>query len=313
MTNNTYEWCKEGIVPQIDVLQDVDMDIIGWWYDTFDRDENVIIRNVEDIKEQYPMTYQTLAPQKIECVAVSALRYHGQISGFFGVDNPRDTDMEELSLFLDMIGTFLVSLLKLRNSFDKSNQEASLDSYSALAQIYLRQCGIAVQARFLIGLIKGIAQLEKRHQKRSDHVQKKGQFFHIGISRIVHAEKSADLTMITKCTHCNTFYLLRCQRLISHRILFLYILHITNDHILIPVKGIIPPSDDIHIDILKNINLGNNPLLAPLIGIIGHMSVQIILKNIDPVRTNMITKESDKLLNLLVRICLLYTSPSPRA
>ena len=112
--------------------------------------------------------------------------------------------------------------------------------------------------------------------------------------------------MITKRTHCNTFYLLRCQRLISHRILFLDILHITNDHILIPVKGIIPPSDDIHIDILKNINLGNNPLLAPLIGIIGRMSVQIILKNIDPVRTNMITKESDKLLNLLVRIIMLH-------
>lgn len=144
-TNNTYEWCKEGIVPQIDVLQDVDMDIIGWWYDTFDRDENVIIRNVEDIKEQYPMTYQTLAPQKIECVAVSALRYHGQISGFFGVDNPRDTDMEELSLFLDMIGTFLVSLLKLRNSFDKSNQEASLNSYAALAQIYLSMHLVNVQ------------------------------------------------------------------------------------------------------------------------------------------------------------------------
>lgn len=145
VTNNTYEWCKEGIVPQIDVLQDVDMDIIGWWYDTFDRDENVIIRNVEAIKEQYPMTYQTLAPQKIECVAVSALRYHGQISGFFGVDNPRDTDMEELSLFLDMIGTFLVSLLKLRNSFDKSNQEASFNSYSALAQIYLSMNLVNVQ------------------------------------------------------------------------------------------------------------------------------------------------------------------------
>lgn len=146
VTNNTYEWCKDGIDPQIDVLQQVDMDIIEWWYDTFDRDENVIIRNVEDIKEQYPMTYETLAPQKIECVAVSALRYHGQISGFFGVDNPRDTDMEELSLFLDMIGTFLVSLLKLRNSFDKSNQEASLNSYSALAQIYLSMHLVNVQS-----------------------------------------------------------------------------------------------------------------------------------------------------------------------
>ena len=45
-----------------------------------------------------------------------------------------------------MIGTFLVSLLKLRNSFDKSNQEASLNSYSALAQIYLSMHLVNVQS-----------------------------------------------------------------------------------------------------------------------------------------------------------------------
>ena len=39
-----------------------------------------------------------------------------------------------------------MSLLKLRNSFDKSNQEASLNSYSALAQIYLSMHLVNVQS-----------------------------------------------------------------------------------------------------------------------------------------------------------------------
>lgn len=34
VTNNTYEWCNEGILPQKDMLQNVDFDIIGWWYES---------------------------------------------------------------------------------------------------------------------------------------------------------------------------------------------------------------------------------------------------------------------------------------
>ena len=49
VTKNTYEWCADGIVPEIHELQNVDMDIIGWWYQTFDKDRNVIITDIEQI------------------------------------------------------------------------------------------------------------------------------------------------------------------------------------------------------------------------------------------------------------------------
>lgn len=32
VTNNTYEWCADGIVPEIHELQNVDMDIIKMEY-----------------------------------------------------------------------------------------------------------------------------------------------------------------------------------------------------------------------------------------------------------------------------------------
>ena len=50
VTDNTYEWCRQGIESEIDYLQGVDMDIIDWWYKAFDKKENVIIRDVETIK-----------------------------------------------------------------------------------------------------------------------------------------------------------------------------------------------------------------------------------------------------------------------
>ncbi|MCI5603720.1 MAG: hypothetical protein MR361_09555 [Clostridiales bacterium] len=34
---------------------------------------------------------------------------------FFGVDNPAETDYETLTVFLDMIGMILISLMKIRN------------------------------------------------------------------------------------------------------------------------------------------------------------------------------------------------------
>lgn len=136
-TDNTYEWCAMDVIPQINELQQVDMDIIRWWYEAFDKGENIVISDVEDIKENHPISYDILKMQNVENLAVSPLRYKDDICGFFGVDNPPKGNFKRLSEFLEMIGTLLISLLKLRNSFQKTKESAKLSSYSALAQIYL--------------------------------------------------------------------------------------------------------------------------------------------------------------------------------
>lgn len=137
VTNNTYEWCADRIIPQIDALQGVDMDVIGWWYETFDSGKSVIIPDVSILEGNHRLSYQLLKAQNIKNLVVCPLRYKGEIRGFFGVDNPPEGDYEALTMFLDMIGAVLISLLKIRNSFRKSNYEAKLSSYSALAEIYL--------------------------------------------------------------------------------------------------------------------------------------------------------------------------------
>lgn len=136
VTNNTYEWCSEGIQPEIDFLQGVDMDIIDWWYKAFDKKENVIIQDVETIKKDHAYTYNALKVQNVTRLVVCPIRYKDEISGFFGVDNPPIDNHSSLTIFLDMIATLVVSFLKIRNSQNKSKQEAKLSGYSALAQIY---------------------------------------------------------------------------------------------------------------------------------------------------------------------------------
>lgn len=61
------------------------------------------------------------------------------------MDNPPRSDYRALTSFLDMIGTLLTSLLKMRNSFRKANKLAKLSSYSALSKIYESMYYINVQ------------------------------------------------------------------------------------------------------------------------------------------------------------------------
>ena len=146
-TDNTYEWCAQGVVPEIDRLQNVNMDIIKWWYDAFSRGESIIITDIEDIKEEHRMSYDMLKAQNVRNVVVCPLRYKDEISGFFGVDNPPRSDYKGLTSFLDMIGTLLISFLKMRNSFIKSNKEAKLSSYSSLSKIYASMYLVDVQTK----------------------------------------------------------------------------------------------------------------------------------------------------------------------
>ena len=128
-------------------MQNVNMDIIKWWYDTFSKGESIIITDVEDIKEEHRISYDMLKAQNVRNVVVCPLRYKDEISGFFGVDNPPKSDYRGLTTFLDMIGTLLISFLKLRNSFIKSNKEAKLSSYSSLSKIYTSMHLVDVQTK----------------------------------------------------------------------------------------------------------------------------------------------------------------------
>ena len=145
VTNNTYEWCAKGIVPEIDELQNVNMEIIDWWYEAFEKGENIIITDVEELKKEHRLSYNLLRAQNVNNLVVCPLRYKDQIKGFFGVDNPPKSDNLGLTTFLDMIGTLLISLLKLRNSFTKSNKAAKLSSYSSLSNIYISMALVNVQ------------------------------------------------------------------------------------------------------------------------------------------------------------------------
>ena len=86
--SNTFEWCREGIIPQIDNLIRISADSMPVWHEKFLRGETIIIHDLEKIRETMPSEYDILKVQDIHSLLVLPLFANTQLSGFIGLDNP---------------------------------------------------------------------------------------------------------------------------------------------------------------------------------------------------------------------------------
>lgn len=99
--SNTYEWCAEGITPEIDNLQELPMSAATMWLDGFKKDGHIFINDLEKEYDHESVLYSILKPQGIHSLMVVPMMVHGEVVGFIGVDNPC-TNMDK-SLFLSVV------------------------------------------------------------------------------------------------------------------------------------------------------------------------------------------------------------------
>ena len=87
--DNTYEWCDEGVTPQIEYLHDVPLSVTKRWMEVFREGECVVIEDMGTIRETSPEEWGMLAPQGVKNLLASPVWQNQQIIGFIGVDNPK--------------------------------------------------------------------------------------------------------------------------------------------------------------------------------------------------------------------------------
>lgn len=103
--NNTHEWCREGVTAQQENLQNVPLIVLQRWLNLFERDESVVMLNLDDYRESHPEEWENLSKQGIRRMIATPIRRQGRLYGFLGVDNPRhciedDTMMRMLTMFV---------------------------------------------------------------------------------------------------------------------------------------------------------------------------------------------------------------------
>ncbi len=130
--SNTYEWCAKGVEPQKDNLQGVPFQVVNVWYQRFQQGKNVMIRNLEDIRESDPELYEYLEPQNIQSLLVSPLVSDKKIIGFYGVDNPPEKYLNHITSMFQIWGHFIVSLLRRRNLVRRLEEMCFQDQLTGL-------------------------------------------------------------------------------------------------------------------------------------------------------------------------------------
>ncbi len=114
--DNTYEWVADGVAPVKELLQDLPQEICAHWHAIFSENRHIVIRDLEDIREDDPLQYENLKRQDIRSLVVVPLYDDGKVIGFYGIDNPgHNWTFEYAADMLQIMGHFLVSTIKQRN------------------------------------------------------------------------------------------------------------------------------------------------------------------------------------------------------
>ena len=132
--SNTYEWCNEGVEPEIDKLQNLDVTVIDHWMEAFHNNEPYVIRDLEEHKDEHPEEYDILKQQNIRSLIVAPIISSGEITGYLGVDNPIPEKLNDTSLINTLVIYFGIAMDKIHTN----RQLMYLSYYDKLTGLYNR-------------------------------------------------------------------------------------------------------------------------------------------------------------------------------
>ena len=130
--DNTYEWVAENVTPEKENLQNVPAEVCAAWYRNFEQGKNIVIEDLEQIREKEPLQYEILKRQNIHDLVVVPLYDDDRVIAFYGVDNPPLELLDYVSNMLQTMGYFLVSCIKRRNLLRKLHNMSYKDQLTGL-------------------------------------------------------------------------------------------------------------------------------------------------------------------------------------
>lgn len=86
--SNTFEWCSEGIEPQIELLQEVPLEGLEDWTESHQKGESMYVENVFALDEEAALR-QILEPQGVISLLAMPIMDNTSCVGFIGLDSVR--------------------------------------------------------------------------------------------------------------------------------------------------------------------------------------------------------------------------------
>lgn len=118
LMNNTHEWTAPGISPQLEKLQQLDLSLISDWLPFFEKNDCIIIDDVEQLQKTNPAAYATLHAQEITSLIAAPIFLDNKLAGYIGIDNYDSEKIKNSSYLLLSISIFLSYAIRHRNHVD---------------------------------------------------------------------------------------------------------------------------------------------------------------------------------------------------
>lgn len=156
LCSNTYEWCNEGIEPQIQNLQDVPNDALPWWTEKMRNLQSIMLNSLDELPPEAAGEREILEPQGIKSIMVVPLAMGGKVDGFIGFDSVRHHKKwthEEASP-LELLATIIVSarrrreddrkLHELNSTLERRVEKRTKELQKAQSQLYLQDKMVSI-------------------------------------------------------------------------------------------------------------------------------------------------------------------------
>lgn len=137
---NAYEWCQDGVTPQIENLQHVPAALIPYWDGTLRRGKAISIWDLETIRDTMPAEYDILHTQDIHSIAVLPIFAAGNFIGFIGLDNLDHSIYDIASKMLQVISGHLGCIrshLDAQKALSESRSQLESQLISLRRETYL--------------------------------------------------------------------------------------------------------------------------------------------------------------------------------
>lgn len=152
--DNTYEWTAAGVTPEKDNLQNVPPEVCANWYRYFNENKNIMYDDIEKIRYDDPLMYETLKNQSIRSIVVVPLYDDYQVIGFYGIDNLPNQNLEDTLNMLQIVGFFISSMLKRRDMLNQFREMSMCDQLTKLGNRHAMEEYMAdVQENKNIGIV----------------------------------------------------------------------------------------------------------------------------------------------------------------
>jgi PAS domain S-box-containing protein len=143
--SNIYEWCNDGIEPEIDMLQNLDTAIFAWSINIMRKDQLLNIYDVNSMTEEQSAEQEILKMQGILSILIVPLISDGQLIGFLGFDSVKMHKhwTDELDMITVLAEIYTSALVRMKNDKELLNSvlrtnkllEQTIESFASIVEI----------------------------------------------------------------------------------------------------------------------------------------------------------------------------------